>query len=334
MAIALLVEGVESGLAGRRVAFPGQSQGGGLALVAQIQAHGGLDVRFGHAFGGQFGAAAPVQGPGQGVHGVRAGLRRQGLDQLPFARRVHQPFGGQHPGAYRHHRLAHAQVFGQGAHMEAAGAAEAGQGEVRRVEALLNGDHPQGLAHVLVGQVQNAPRGGFPVQAQAGGQPLHRRPGGVHVQGQAAGQGEFRLQAAQHHVGVGDRGLGAATAVAGRPRVGAGGLRAYVEQAGLVHPGQGAAAGADGVHVHHGHRHRVGADVAVPGEADVAVQQRHVRGGAAHVEGHQVIAAQVPAQAAGGVQAAGGAREQQVHGAPGGLVRGHGAAVGLHDGQR
>ncbi len=137
-----------------------------MPLIAQVQCHFGDHVAVGHPFRGQFPPAAPVQVRRQGVHPGGVGAAGQRLDQFPLARCVHQPLGGQHAGADRHHRPPHAQVLRQGAHMQAAGASEADQLEIRRVEALLNGDHPQRLAHVFIGQLDNAPGRAHRVQAQ------------------------------------------------------------------------------------------------------------------------------------------------------------------------
>ena len=53
------------------------------------------------------------------------------------------------------------------------------------------------------------------------------------------------VEQAEHDVGVGDRRLGAATAVGGRARLGAGRLRPDLQQAELVDAGERSAAGTD-----------------------------------------------------------------------------------------
>ncbi len=103
--------------------------------------------------------------------------------------------------------------------------------------------------------------------------------------------GESGVEPAQQQVGVGDRGLLAAAPVARRPRVGARRARAHAQGAARVAPGDRAAAGADRVHVDHRQRERAAAHLApVPDRRRAAADQRHVAGGAAHVEPHRVAA--------------------------------------------
>ncbi len=59
------------------------------------------------------------------------------------------------------------------------------------------------------------------------------------------------------------------------------------------------------MHVYHGNRHWIGAYVALLGESQVAVQQGNVRGGAAHIKGHQLRLLELFAQSLGGGKAAG-----------------------------
>ena len=64
------------------------------------------------------------------------------------------------------------------------------------------------------------------------------------------------IEQTEREVGVGDRGLGAAAAVARRSGIGAGRLGPDLQQAELVDAGQAAAAGADLDQVDRRHRHR------------------------------------------------------------------------------
>jgi hypothetical protein len=100
-----------------------------------------------------------------------------------------------------------------------------------------------------------------------------------------------RVEPAEQQIGVGDGRLRAAPAIADRPGVGAGALRPDLEHAGGVYLGDGAATGADGMDVDHGHMDRHGvfqlklaADLGhtVADHADIAA-------GAAHVVGNDVI---------------------------------------------
>ena len=74
------------------------------------------------------------------------------------------------------------------------------------------------------------------------GHRLARRP---RVEGHVAAEEVVGVEDAEQQIGVGDRRLGAALAVAGRARVGAGRLRPDLQQAEVVDPGERAAAGAD-----------------------------------------------------------------------------------------
>ena len=74
---------------------------------------------------------------------------------------------------------------------------------------------------------------------------LWRARRGVDVEGDLARRGSTRVEAAEDEVGVGDGRVGAAAAVAGRTRVGAGAVRTDAEHAAGVDPGDAAAAGAD-----------------------------------------------------------------------------------------
>ncbi len=93
-------------------------------------------------------------------------------------------------------------------------------------------------------------------------------------------------------MGVGDGGLAAAFAVAGRPRIGAGALRADPQHAAVVDPGDRAAARADRDDVEDGRADRQPVDLAFRGERRLSVlHQADVGRGAAHVEGDEVLEA-------------------------------------------
>ena len=119
--------------------------------------------------------------------------------------------------------------------------------------------------------------------------PLQRGLGRRPVQPPEPGEGGVGRDAPEDQVGVRDRGLGPAPAVAGGPRVGPGRRRPHHQRAAGVHPGDGATAGADGVHVERRQPHRVprrrppGGGLGHPAE-----DEAHVRARAPHVEGHGV----------------------------------------------
>ncbi len=84
------------------------------------------------------------------------------------------------------------------------------------------------------------------------------------------------------------------------------------------------------MHVHHGHGHGIRADASLDGEGNVAFQQRHIGGSAAHIEGHHGHAVAQIAHVTRPRQASRRAREQQSHGVIAGVGQIHGAAGGLH----
>ena len=139
-------------------------------------------------------------------------------------------------------------------------------------------------------------------------------------------------QVPEHEIAVGDGRHLAAARVAGRARHGAGALGPDLEHAEAVDAGDGAAAGAHGVDVHHRHREVAAFDLAAARDRGLAVlDQRHVAGGAAHVEGDDVLEAGHAAGIGAGGDAAGRAGQHGGHGlARGGGERRH-AAVRLHD---
>ena len=136
---------------------------------------------------------------------------------------------------------------------------------------------------------------------------------------------------ADDDMGVGGGGLGAALAVAGRPGIGAGALRADAQHAAVIDPDDRAAAGADRHDVEHGRADRQAVDLALRGQRRPAVlHQADVGRGAAHVEGDEVPEARARRLA----------RRADHAGGRSGIERGDGAlahrrgrqapAVGLH----
>ena len=97
------------------------------------------------------------------------------------------------------------------------------------------------------------------------------------------------LDAAEHHVGVGD-GERAAAAVAGGSRVGAGRVRPDAVAA-AVEVQDRAAAGRDGVDVQHGRAQPDAGDLCGEDAFVLAGEVRHVGGGAAHVEADDPVEA-------------------------------------------
>ena len=112
--------------------------------------------------------------------------------------------------------------------------------------------------------------------------------GKVAAQPQPAGQRRLLGQIAAQQIGIRDRRLHAAAAVAGGAGDGAGRARADLQHA-AIDPGDRSAAGADRLDRGDGHHDREVADAAVMRGHDMAVtDHRDVRAGATHVHGQQV----------------------------------------------
>ena len=182
-----------------------------------------------------------------------------------------------------------------------------------RVDAAPHRDEPHPFGHVGVDDAMYPLRRGQPIDAERCGDAVDRRLGRGPVEPAPSAQKTRRVEIAQHQVGVGDRRLGAALAVAGRPRSRAGARRADMQDAAVVDPRNRAAAGADAGDVEAVERDRVAGDAAAVGQARAPIDdQRNVGAGAAHVERDQIALADQP----GRVDAAGDpARRPGQHGA-------------------
>ena len=176
----------------------------------------------------------------------------------------------------------------------------------------------------------------------------HAAPGELGVDHHVAVRQGSRADVAQHDVGIGQRGLAAAPAVAGRSRARPGRARADAQAAGRVHVRHAAAAGADLGDVDGrgadqlaatSHQATAGGQrrphLVLGGIAHApALDQRRLGGGAAHVEGDDVGHSQPPGGQVGGQDAGRGTGLEHEDRPPGG-VRLRGQAAGrLHDEQR
>ena len=119
--------------------------------------------------------------------------------------------------------------------MNRAAAAEGDQGQSARVDAALDRDRTQRPDHVGVGQLADALGGALGGQAERGRDlALDRGAGEIGLEPKRATGEAGRVEQAEGDVGIGDRGQGAALAVAGGSGLGAGGARPDLEQAALV----------------------------------------------------------------------------------------------------
>ena len=289
------------------------------AGVAQVQAVDGDEAGRVGALARQLVAAGMfqrLQAGAQPGHGAR---RQRALDgRLADDRLVGEAHavGGEHAGeGVQEHRL-HAQLVGHQAGMLPAGAAEAGQRVFGHVVAALERHLLDGVRHVADGDTQEALGHGFRREAAHALRQLREllaHDGGIErlvAAGAEDGRELCRLDLADHDVGVG-HGERAAAAVAGRARHRAGAVRADAG-AGAVEVQDGAAAGRHGVDRHHRRAHPHAGHHRLEGALELAVVERHVGRGAAHVEADDPVKARHGGGARGADDPAGRAGEDGV----------------------
>ena len=182
--------------------------------------------------------------------------------------------------------------------MHRAGAPECHQAETAGIGTPFRDMNPGGRNHVLVDDPEN-PVGGFgDGQTHPVGQPGHRRFGRSPIQNHAPAEEETGVQIAQQQIGIRHgRGIPAHT-VAGRARIGTGGIGTHLEQSKFVDPGHGSAAGSnldqfDGRYAHRKTRAALEAvharNLKVIGHGRLPVlDETHLGGRAAHVERDQI----------------------------------------------
>ena len=201
--------------------------------------------------------------------------------------------------------------------MHPAGAAERGEGELARVQAALDADHPQRAHHLGVGHAHDAQRRLLRVEPERLARRRQRALGQLAPQRHlAAAQLRAVGEQPEEQVGVRHRGVLAAAVVAGGPRLGARGARADAQRPAGVGARDRAAARADRVHVDHRMADRHAGDDGIGrGLRLAADHRRHVGARAAHVEREQVVIAARRARERGAHDAAGRAREDAARGA-------------------
>jgi len=183
------------------------------------------------------------------------------------------------------------------------------------------GHHEDPLGSLLDGQIQRCRQLAFddrchPLAGDGGATGTHRVGG----------------ESAQQQLGVGDRRLGATTPVADRPRPGTCRPWAHSERPTVVHPGDRATAGADGVDVDHRHPDRVGADAQIGRDRRLAAfDQADVTGGPAHVHRDQLLTPSQARHVLGPLHTCCRPRQKRIDGAPPRSVDVDEPAVGLHD---
>ena len=191
-----------------------------------------------------------------------------------------------------HKHLGHAQRIGHQTSVLPACAAKALQGVARHVVATCHRYFFDGIGHLLHGDL-NKPighffSGTFHLPGQHRKLLLHR----LRIQGLVGTRAkhpgkEIGLHLAHHHIGIGHR-QGAATAVAGRPRVRACALRPDAQTC-AVKQQQGAAPGRHGVNAHHRRAHAHTGHLGFKLALEHTRVVRHIGRGAAHVKTNHFV---------------------------------------------
>ena len=240
---------------------------------------------------------------------VQRGDRRahEGLAQI----RHDQALRAQDAGRERHERAADAEALRDIGRVQRPGAAERQQREGARIVAALDRHRADRTHHVGDHDAEHAVRGALDREAESLGERRDRLAREVFIERHVAAEQAARREPPEHEVRVGDSGLLATTAVAGRARLRARALRADLHQPVAVEPGDRAAACADRVDVERGEARRIALDPFVEGRAGrVVADQRDVRAGAAHVERDDVRDAGEPRHVDRADRAGGGAGQR------------------------
>ena len=215
-------------------------------------------------------------------------------------------------------------------------AAKGEQAEVTRGQPAADGDLAHRIGHVVRHESHDPFGRLLKAHAQGLGHAARHRLGGqigLDLESQVCER--IRTDAPEHQVGIGDGGLPATASIAGRAGPRAGALRTDPQGPAELHPRQGAATGADGVHLQHGHQHGQPVDVRVGGQAHVAVDdQTHVAARAAHVEADHVGITQPTSHLRRADRAARRTGQQRLYRPGLGHGRVHDAAVALHHVER
>ena len=236
-----------------------------------------------------------------------------------------------------HHHLPDPQLRGVPAAVHRPGTALHEQHEVPGVVAALHRGPPDQVRHLRVGDaVEPAGRLGEAhpqrVRHLLPDRPLRRLP----VQPHAPAQEVVGVQEPQHQIDIRDRGLGAAEAVARRPRLGPRPLRPHLHEPLLfVHPADAAAARADGLHPDLGGQDGVAQDHRAVVLFDAPVpHQAHLEGGPAHVGDQDIGLVDLVAEVLAAHHARRRPRLHQAHAPAHARVTVQHPAVGLHDERR
>ena len=226
---------------------------------------------------------------GQRLGAEVGAAQHHGARSVAAALRGREAERREHPARPRAEDPGHLELLGERGGVHRAGAPERHQREPARVDAALDRDHAQRPRHLAVGDADDALGGLGLAEPELLAEARDRGAGGIAVELDVAGEPRVRREVAEDEVRVGHRRLGAAPAVTGGPGLGARRARPHAHGAALVAPGDRAAAGADGVDVHHRQLQDAPAELARVGPANgAALDHADVARGAAHVEPDRV----------------------------------------------
>ena len=176
--------------------------------------------------------------------------------------------------------------------VERSGAPERQEREAARIDAAFDGDHPHRPDHLGVGDLDDAPRGLVGFDPELRGELRDGLLRCLAIERYASREPAVGAEVAEQQVGVGDRRLVTAIAVASGPGPRARRPRADPQCAAGVTPGDRPPAGADRVDVEHRQLDRATGELTRVGAADTSVlDHADVTGGAAHVEAERVAVA-------------------------------------------
>ena len=198
-----------------------------------------------------------------------------GLEILPYVR-VQHPDRAQGAGITGHVDPPASEPARDVGAMHGARAARRHQSEPARRIPALDGDIFDGVQQVLLEHRNDAGSRVLERQAERLGDAAIDGPAGrVLVESQTGGGIGAGTQPAEHELRVGDSRLGAAKAIARRPRTGARPLRADVEHAGGIDAGNGSAARSNGVDVDRRDRDVIAGDHQVVLHRHLAARHQH-----------------------------------------------------------
>ena len=143
------------------------------------------------------------------------------------------------------HDLADCEGFGNTPGVDRSGAAGGDQRVTAKVPASFDGVHSSSGRHVLVDHTVDCRARLLDREVDAGGETFDCGVRGSGVQRHLAAQEEVRVEIPEQQVGIGHGRVGSSQAVARRPRVGSGAIRANLGQAESAHPRDAPAACAD-----------------------------------------------------------------------------------------